>query len=47
VIRGGGWGRWIDWDDPLACRSANRFYGPPDGRRFIIGFRVVVVQGQP
>jgi len=42
VFRGG------PWDDyARICRSASRYYGYPDGRSFVIGFRVVLAPGQP
>ena len=36
MIRGGGWG-----SNPVACRSADRFYGEPTYRDVSEGFRVV------
>ncbi|RJQ61260.1 MAG: DUF4062 domain-containing protein [Desulfobacteraceae bacterium] len=35
VVRGGGWGI-----DARYCRSAIRYYVPPDGRYFTLGFRL-------
>jgi formylglycine-generating enzyme required for sulfatase activity len=36
VLRGGSW-----HDNPLYCRSANRYYDPPDLDTYYLGFRVV------
>jgi formylglycine-generating enzyme required for sulfatase activity len=36
VLRGGSWGI-----DPRSCRSATRFFNPPDNRFNFIGFRVL------
>jgi formylglycine-generating enzyme required for sulfatase activity len=41
VIRGGDWNYFA-----RICRSASRFYDPPDGRGSIIGFRVLLAPGQ-
>jgi len=35
VIRGGSW-----LDDPAGCRVAGRGYGAPDGRSYVLGFRL-------
>ena len=35
LLRGGSW----DFI-PRSCRSAYRYFNPPDGRNFTIGFRV-------
>jgi formylglycine-generating enzyme required for sulfatase activity len=36
LVRGGSW-----YSDPVGCRSANRDRNFPDGRDYVIGFRVV------
>ncbi|MCP4627379.1 MAG: SUMF1/EgtB/PvdO family nonheme iron enzyme, partial [bacterium] len=42
VFRGGSWGR-----DARRCRAASRFSGDPDRRSDNLGFRLVLLPGQP